>query len=89
MPAGAIAGGLSTCAPGSTGLRPLWPRGWSSLPFVPGCPKPASSMPSGAKKTQEIYNDTVIGFNKFDREVVRITVEEPVFERAPQYANSI
>jgi nitrate reductase beta subunit len=47
------------------------------------------TMPSGVKKVQEIYNDTVIGFNKFNREVVRITVEEPVFERAAQYANSI
>jgi nitrate reductase beta subunit len=47
------------------------------------------TMPSGAAKVQEIYNDTVIGFNKAGKEVVRVTVEEPVFERAKQYANSI
>jgi hypothetical protein len=39
---------------------------------------------------QEIFNDTVIGFNKFDKEVVRITVEEPTFERdAEAHVNSI
>jgi nitrate reductase beta subunit len=47
------------------------------------------TMPSGATKVQEIFNDTVIGFNKAGKEVVRVTVEEPVFERPRQYANSI
>jgi nitrate reductase beta subunit len=48
------------------------------------------TMPSGETKVQEIYNDTVIGFNKFDQEVVRITVEEPTFERdAEAHVNSI
>ena len=47
------------------------------------------TMPSGKKQVQEIYNDTVIGFNKFDKEVVRITVEEPTFERSPEHVNSI
>jgi len=43
-----------------------------------------------APKIQEIYNDTVIGFNKFDKEVVRITIEEPTFERPKQHhVNSI
>ena len=40
-------------------------------------------------KVQEIFNDTVIGFNKFDKEVVRITVEEPTFERSKEHLNSI
>lgn len=47
------------------------------------------TMPDGSTKVQEIYNDTVIGYNKFQQEVVRITVEEPVFERPIQHANSI
>jgi nitrate reductase / nitrite oxidoreductase, beta subunit len=47
------------------------------------------TMPDGSKKVQEIYNDTVIGFNKFGGEVVRITTQEPIFQRPPQYANSI
>jgi nitrate reductase / nitrite oxidoreductase, beta subunit len=48
------------------------------------------TMPNGETKVQEIYNDTVIGFNKFDQEVVRITVEEPTFERdAEAHVNSI
>lgn len=47
------------------------------------------TMPDGSTKVQELFNDTVIGFNKFDREVVRITVEEPAFERPAAHANSI
>ena len=48
------------------------------------------TMPSGETKTQEIYNDTVIGYNKFDEEVVRTTIEEPTFERpAEAHLNSI
>ncbi|MCG3197344.1 MAG: nitrate oxidoreductase subunit beta [Candidatus Omnitrophica bacterium] len=48
------------------------------------------TMPDGKTKVQEIYNDTVIGYNKLDREVVRLTIEEPVFERPERpYANSI
>ena len=48
------------------------------------------AMPDGSKKTQEIWNDTVIGFNKFGKEVVRVTVEEPTFERPANLpANSI
>jgi nitrate reductase beta subunit len=48
------------------------------------------TMPNGETKVQEIYNDTVIGFNKFEQEVVRITVEEPTFERdAEAHVNSI
>lgn len=48
------------------------------------------TMPDGKLKVQEIFNDTVLGFNKFNEEVVRVTVEEPTFERpAAQHVNSI
>ncbi len=48
------------------------------------------SMPDGTRKLQEIYNDTVIGYNKLGRAVVRLTTEEPTFERpAGQHVNSI
>jgi nitrate reductase beta subunit len=47
------------------------------------------TMPDGKKKTQEIFNDTVLGYNKFGKEVVRITVEEPTFERDKAHLNSI
>jgi nitrate reductase beta subunit len=48
------------------------------------------TMPNGQSKTQEIFNDTVLGFNKFGEEVVRVTVEEPTFERpAEAHVNSI
>jgi nitrate reductase beta subunit len=48
------------------------------------------TMPDGKTKVQEIFNDTIRGFNKLNEEVVRITVEEPTFERAPeQHVNSI
>lgn len=48
------------------------------------------TMPNGDVKTQELFNDTVIGFNKLGEEVVRVTVEEPTFERpAGAHVNSI
>ena len=48
------------------------------------------TMPNGSTKTQEIFNDTVLGFNKFGQEVVRVTIEEPIFERpASAHVNSI
>ena len=47
------------------------------------------TMPNGKKKVHTLYNDTVIGFNKAGKEVVRITVEEPTFERPKQHLNSI
>jgi nitrate reductase beta subunit len=47
-------------------------------------------MPNGRTKVQEIFNDTVLGFNKFGKEVVRITIDEPVHERnKTKHANSI
>ncbi len=47
------------------------------------------TLPSGKKKTQEVYNDTVIGYNKNGKESIRITVEEPTFERGSEHVNSI
>lgn len=48
------------------------------------------TMPNGQSKVQEIFNDTVLGFNKFGEEVVRTTIEEPTFERpAAAHVNSI
>jgi nitrate reductase beta subunit len=38
-------------------------------------------MPNGQVKVQEISNDTVVGFNKFGKEVVRVTIEEPIHDR--------
>lgn len=47
-------------------------------------------MPSGQVRTLELYNDTVIGYNRFNKEVVRITIEEPIYERdAKRHVNSI
>ncbi|MFG0328827.1 MAG: 4Fe-4S dicluster domain-containing protein [Phycisphaerales bacterium] len=48
------------------------------------------TMPDGSLRTQEIFNDMVIGYNKFDVECVRVTVEEPTFERSRElHVNSI
>jgi nitrate reductase beta subunit len=50
----------------------------------------AVRMPSGTQKIQEIFNDTIIGYNKFGKEVVRVTIEEPVIERSrDKHPNSI
>jgi len=47
-------------------------------------------LPNGKVKVQTIYNDTVLGFNKRGEEVVRLTIEEPTFERPKsQHLNSI
>jgi nitrate reductase beta subunit len=47
-------------------------------------------LPNGDTKVQEIFKDTVIGFNKLGKEVIRITVDEPLVERAAdKHANSI
>ena len=48
------------------------------------------TMPNGTSKTQELFNDTVLGYNKLGEEVVRVTIEEPTFERpADLHVNSI
>jgi nitrate reductase / nitrite oxidoreductase, beta subunit len=47
-------------------------------------------MPSGKEQVQELYNDTIIGFNKFDKPVVTVTIDEPIHERPREkHANSI
>jgi nitrate reductase beta subunit len=47
-------------------------------------------LPSGKIKVQEIFNDTVLGYDKSGKEVVRITIQEPTFERPKQHhVNSI
>jgi nitrate reductase / nitrite oxidoreductase, beta subunit len=40
-------------------------------------------------KPWSIYDDTVIGYDKNGQEAVRVTVEQPFFERPVQYLNSI
>jgi nitrate reductase beta subunit len=40
-------------------------------------------------KPVTIYNDTVIAYGKEGEELFRTTVEEPVYERPAQHANSI
>ncbi|MCL6553821.1 MAG: 4Fe-4S dicluster domain-containing protein [Firmicutes bacterium] len=37
----------------------------------------------------EMFNDTVIGLDRAGREVVRLTVEEPIFSRPRQHLNTI
>jgi nitrate reductase / nitrite oxidoreductase, beta subunit len=46
-------------------------------------------LPSGRSVTQQIFNDTVIGYDAKDREAVRITIEEPFYERPAEHCNSI
>ncbi len=40
-------------------------------------------------KRWEMYNDTVIGYGRDGRELVRLTVEEPVYVRPEKHLNSI
>ncbi len=40
-------------------------------------------------KKWEMYNDTVIGFGRNGEEVVRVSVEAPIYERPPPHFNSI
>jgi len=47
------------------------------------------TLPTGKKKTLELFNDTVIAYDAKDHEIARITVEEPVFERPKVHHNSI
>ena len=47
------------------------------------------TLPSGEQRTLEIFNDTVVGYSRSGREVVRTTVEEPTFERPSMHLNSI
>jgi len=47
------------------------------------------TLPSGKTKTLAIFNDTVVAYDTDGQEVVRVTVEEPIYERPKQYYNSI
>jgi len=47
------------------------------------------TLPSGKKRTLEIFNDTAIAYDRNDKEIVRLTVEEPFYERAKEHPNSI
>jgi nitrate reductase beta subunit len=50
----------------------------------------AVTLPSGKERVQEIYNDTVLGYDRRGDEVVRVTIEEPTFERPREHhVNSI
>lgn len=40
-------------------------------------------------KQWEMYNDTVIGYGKDGQEIVRTTIEEPIYERPSERLNSI
>jgi len=39
-----------------------------------------------AGKKRELFNDTIIGFDSNGREIIRMTVDEPVIERPTQFA---
>ncbi len=48
------------------------------------------TMPDGSQKVQQLFNDTIIGYNKAGREAVRVSIEEPTFERPKEsHLNSI
>jgi nitrate reductase beta subunit len=46
------------------------------------------TMPDGSEEIQEIYDDTVIGYNKSGEEVVRVSVKEERHERPEEHYNS-
>ncbi len=47
------------------------------------------TMPDGTKKTQEIFNDTALGYDARGTEVARVTIEEPTWVRGKEHLNSI
>ena len=47
------------------------------------------TLSDGSKKILVVYNDTAIGYNKDGKECVRVTVEEPIYERPAKHFNSI
>jgi hypothetical protein len=47
------------------------------------------TLSDGSVKTLEVYNDTVIGYNKKGKECVRVSVDEPFYERKDSHYNSI
>ena len=50
-------------------------------------PKVYETMQHGKKF--EMYNDTIVAFNRLGKEIFRTTVEEPVHVRSAAHANSI
>ncbi|MBI3327121.1 MAG: 4Fe-4S dicluster domain-containing protein [Nitrospinae bacterium] len=52
-------------------------------------PGPLVSKRTINGKTLNIYNDTVVGFDREGKELVRVTVEEPFLVRQPDRPNSI
>ncbi len=46
------------------------------------------TLPDGSKETQEIYDDTAIGYNKAGDEIVRVNVKEKRHERPEEHYNS-
>jgi len=40
-------------------------------------------------KKWQMFNDTAIGLDREGKEIVRVSVEEPIYVRQPQYLNSI
>jgi len=42
-----------------------------------------------AGKTMELFNDTVVGYDRNGKEIVRQSVMEPIHDRGPKYLNTI
>jgi nitrate reductase beta subunit len=40
-------------------------------------------------KKFEMYNDTIIGFNRKGKEIIRVTVEEPFYVRPEENVGAI
>ena len=47
------------------------------------------TLSDGTRKNLEVFDDTVIGYNKAGKECVRVNVEEPLYERPATHFNSI
>ncbi|MFQ5738342.1 MAG: 4Fe-4S dicluster domain-containing protein [Acidobacteriota bacterium] len=47
------------------------------------------TLPGGGTRTLEVFNDTAIAYDREGKETVRLTVEEPAFERSAEHYNSI
>lgn len=47
------------------------------------------TLPDGSKRNLEVFNDTVIGYNKSGKQCVKVNVQEPLYERAAIHFNSI
>ena len=40
-------------------------------------------------KSWSMYNDTIVGFSKSGKEIVRVSIEEPKYVRPDKHYNSI